>query len=482
MSGRKVAFGAAASSAVNIMKVGLQFLMLPVMARLLGPSEFGLYALAIPTIGLVMLLADGGLGASLAREDETSTVVWSSAFWALTIMGIVLAIATMGVGFILGQVSHQPRLPGLIGLLSISLIFLSLSVAPIARLTRRKELGLTAGAEFAAVVVGSIIAVVMAWNGGGAWSLAVQYVSTFAVRAILLNAMAFQLPTLQLDFKAIHPHLISGALFVGSRLFDFGGRIVENLLIDRMFGTAILGSYTFANQMARFSTESLGNVSWAALYTQSLTSEPAKIIILHRQLSRLLGLLLFPTMFIAAAAAPQLIDLMLGPKWADLSFFLRVLLPLYAFTTVCAQTLPISLARNRFDIQFWCSAGICVGRVLALMAGYWVGLNGAVFLLAVVTFIYGVAVLVLPAESTGCRPLPVVMAIIRPAIAALIAALAFLVLIQAFPPGLFSTIANLFAALLIYLATLFAIDRKHLTDDWTAARKLWQLKSELKPT
>src|SRR5450755_2122761 len=49
-SGRKVAMGAMASGAVNVIKVILQLLLLPIMARLLGPSEFGLYALALPTV------------------------------------------------------------------------------------------------------------------------------------------------------------------------------------------------------------------------------------------------------------------------------------------------------------------------------------------------------------------------------------------------------------------------------------------------
>jgi ethanolamine transporter EutH len=78
--GRKLAFGAIASGAVNLIKVGLQLLLLPIMARLLGPEEFGIYALVLPTISFVTLLADGGLGATLAREPESSSLVWSSAF------------------------------------------------------------------------------------------------------------------------------------------------------------------------------------------------------------------------------------------------------------------------------------------------------------------------------------------------------------------------------------------------------------------
>ena len=70
-SARKLAMGAVASGTVNVVKIGLQLLLLPVMARLLGPNEFGVYALALPTISFVTLLADGGMGASLASVPET---------------------------------------------------------------------------------------------------------------------------------------------------------------------------------------------------------------------------------------------------------------------------------------------------------------------------------------------------------------------------------------------------------------------------
>jgi len=93
-----MAFGAIAGGVVNILKAVLQLLLLPVMARLLGPNEFGLYALALPTISLVTLLADGGLGNTLVREEESSTLVWSSAYWALLFMGISLAFGSSAFG------------------------------------------------------------------------------------------------------------------------------------------------------------------------------------------------------------------------------------------------------------------------------------------------------------------------------------------------------------------------------------------------
>ena len=67
----------------NTLKVGREFVMLPLMVRLLGPNECGLYALAMPTIMFAIVFADGGLGTSSARELESNVDVWSTALWVL---------------------------------------------------------------------------------------------------------------------------------------------------------------------------------------------------------------------------------------------------------------------------------------------------------------------------------------------------------------------------------------------------------------
>ncbi len=275
------------------------------MARLLGPSEFGLYALALPTVSLITLLADGGLGATLARESEANTLVWSSAFWALILIGVALAVGSTAVGFVVGDLVRQPRLPPMIALLSLSLVFLTLSVVPGSRLVRRKHLGIMALAELLSNVIGSVVAVIMAWNGAGAWSLAAQYVTVFFVRAAVFNAMAFQRPKRIFDWNILRPHMISGGILVVSRIFEYTGRAVENFLIDRIFGTALVGSYNFSNQVSKFVTDAASNVTWAAIYVQALNEKKERVVVLHRQLCRLLGVVLLPSTFLAAASSPR---------------------------------------------------------------------------------------------------------------------------------------------------------------------------------
>jgi PST family polysaccharide transporter len=471
-SDRRLAFGAIASGAVNAVKVILQLLLFPVMARLLGPDEFSLYALALPTVALIALLADGGLGVTLAREDEASELVWSSAFWALSFLGIALGLCSAGLGVILGYLANQPRLSGIIGLLSLSLVFMTLSVVPSARLARRKHLGFGAGANLAANVIGAAIAVVMAWRGAGAWSLAAQYVATYAVRAVLLNIAAFRAPRAAFSWRALQHHLVSGGAWIAIRISEYAGRLSENFLVNRMFGTTLLGSYTFGNQVSRVSTEAASNVIWAALYVQALTGGRSQIVMLHRRLCRMLGIALFPVTFLAAAAAPEIVSLLLGSKWIGLVFFLRVFLPSYCFSVISSQTAPVLMAYGRIDMFSWCSFGLSLGRNLAVGVGWWFGLDGAVWGIAFVTLSFCASMLLFPAKATGCDALPMLRGLVGPAVSAVLASACYLAIVDVFGANIHWMGIGLVGGLLAYGLSMVLIDRRQLREDWIMARRI----------
>jgi len=471
-SSRKLAFGAIASGTVNVLKAALQLLLLPVMARLLGPTEFGVYALALPTVSFVALLADGGLGATLAREPENSSLVWSSAFWFLLCAGFGLAFGASLFGVLLAHVVEQPRISPMIAMLSLSLVFLVMSVPAGARLTRRRNLGAGAAAELIANLAGAGVAVALAIYGAGAWSLVAQYLSIYAMRAIVLNIAAFEMPGFEFSMKSIRPHMASGGLLIGTRLSEYIGRVGENVLVDRCFGTALLGSFTFAGQVSRFASETVGNVSWAALYVQALTGERDKVADIHRQFCRMLAGLLFPATMLAAAAAPELIDLLLGPKWAQLSLMLRVFLPISALSIIAVQAGPILLAIDRFTPYFWCAIGLSLGRLIAVGSGFWIGLEGVVFGLAGVTLVHFAVLIVLAEPLTGCRAGPLLRGLVGPGISSLVAAGACFALLRSFTPGLVTTFGGLFAGLIVFAALMLLIDRKGLKEDWEIVSRL----------
>lgn len=472
VSSRRLAFGAAASGAVNVFKVGIQLLLLPVMARLLGPEEFGIYALALPTVSFVALLADGGLGSTLAREPETSSKVWSSAFWLLLVMGCALALGASAFGVVLSYLVNQPRLALMIAILSLSIVFLALSVPAGARLMRRRSLGTGAIAELTASIVGAVLAVVLAMKGAGAWSLVFQFLAIYGVRAIILNVAAFERPSLDFALSAVRPHMASGGLLVAARLVEYLGRVGENVLLERVFGTAVLGRFTFANQVSRFAAETAGNVVWATLYVQAVTSDRASIVDIHRRLCRLLAVVLFPFTMLAVAAAPELVAWLLGPQWTELAFILRVFLPVSALSIIAVQVGPVLLAIDRFEIHFWCSVALSVGRVLVMIAAFWTGLEGAVYGLAAVVLLHFFGLLIFAQAATGCRVWPILRGIAGPSISSGLGAVVCLLALQLFDPGAVWTIASMLIGLLAFVTCQLVIDRQELREDLVIAKRI----------
>jgi PST family polysaccharide transporter len=280
------------------------------------------------------------------------------------------------------------------------------------------------------------------------------------------------MPRFEFSIRAIKPHIVSGGLLVGSRLCEYAGRVTENIGVDRMFGTAFLGSYTFANQISKFAGEAVGNVVWGALYVQALTSEKTKVVELHRQLSRLLAAILFPASALAAAASPELVDLLLGPKWVDLAFLIRVLLPAWTLTVIATQIGAVLLANGHFVIQFWCAAGQSLGRVLVVFAAPWIGLAGTMYGILGVSLVYSAAILWFSRESTGCALLPLLRGMVGPGISSIAAAATCLLMIDAYPPSTALTLLSLAVGMITFLVSMLIIDRKGLTDDWQTVRRL----------
>jgi len=68
-------------AAVNAAKFGLQLAVLPILARILDPSSFGLVALAMPFVLAASVICDFGLGSAIVRERETSRELESTIFW-----------------------------------------------------------------------------------------------------------------------------------------------------------------------------------------------------------------------------------------------------------------------------------------------------------------------------------------------------------------------------------------------------------------
>ncbi len=472
VSNRRLAFGAAVMTGANIVKIGIQFAMLPIMARLIGPGSYGLYALALPTITFMLMVADGGLGNSLARERPEARAVWASAFWAVHGLALLLACAVVGWSFLLAYITNQPQLPALMAALSIALLFVASSVLPMARMLRQGRLHVGASADLVATVVGAGLGIFLAFDGCGTWALVGQYIVTFAIRAAIMNAVAFERPAFIFDLGLLRPHLMLGGSIVATKLADYAGRITENTLITSILGTSILGAYGFANQIPRFLCESASNPLWAILYVQAVQKSHQAATRAYYEFSRALGIVLFPVTALAALASSRMIEVLLGPAWHSAALPLSLLLATSAFPAIGGLTSALLYAKGRGDMQLLISGTLICGRVLAVLAAGFLGLIGVAAVLGAINVTYSVIAVMVPARVIGVSPSILLRGLVAPFGCAVSAGAAYETLLSAFGSDIFTVIAGGLLSLLLYVALLIALERGRLFGDLAMLRSI----------
>lgn len=238
------------------------------LARLLEPTNFGVYAFVLLVLGLFSMIGDAGLGAALIQRDampEHRTL--SSIFW----LQIVLALAVAGVMFIVADqiqpiwqqmrswwaVTHQlQELPAdtdwLLRALSVALVFTTIRAVPSILMERDLEFGRLAILDVVATLIFYGVAVGFAAAGYGVWALVLGVLCRSAIVSILTFVLKPFKPSLVFDAALVKPILRFGLAFQARNLVGFMNGAVVPLYAGAALGTRDLGYINWAQATGYF--------------------------------------------------------------------------------------------------------------------------------------------------------------------------------------------------------------------------------------
>jgi O-antigen/teichoic acid export membrane protein len=390
---RRVVFGTLALTVVNVLKLGMQIGVLPILARLLGPSAFGLVALAMPLILLANMISDAGLGNALVRQRDSSKELESTIFWFSLGMslglGLIVALLAWPISIVLGT----PKLvPIIIALTAILPIGGSLSV-PNALISREGKFTLFAMGDVMASLSSSAIAIIAALAGAGAWSLVIQQCVLWIVKVSWLFPVSRFRPMLVCRPSLAWPYLGFGLNSVGANLADFANKNLPTMLIGGLIGVAAAGHYSMAYQIVRVPEMIISGPLYLSIFASVAQWGDDRRGTAPLALRGLRGIVtvLAPLFCGLALIAHLAVLVLLGPLWTASGPILMLLTPagfllcVYSFIGAMLMGLGRSEFQFRLTVLSGCflalgtllgaryggagvAAGFSIGAVLALPA------------------------------------------------------------------------------------------------------------------
>ncbi len=314
---QKTAKGVAWSTIENFGNQALYFLIFLLLARWLGSEAFGLVSLAGVFIGFMMVFADQGLGGAIIQRQELELEHLDTAFWSNLAISTLLTLATLAAATPVGIFFKQPQLTPIICWLSLTFLLSGFSSVQQSLLRRQLAFKTLAIRSLLSMSVAGIVGVVVAYNGGGVWSLVCQQLVNRLVAVLTLWWVSDWRPGRKFSFKHFHDLFSFGINLLGGNILSFLTIRSDDFLIGYFLGPVALGYYSIAYRLLVAMTQVLNStIQRVALPAFSrLQSEPARLEQAFFSVTRLVSFITFPAFLGMATLAPEIIQTLFGEKW-----------------------------------------------------------------------------------------------------------------------------------------------------------------------
>lgn len=308
-------------------RYGLQFVVTVVLARLLNPADFGLMAMLLVFTTFAALLTEGGLGSALVQKQDTTDNDETSVFLVNLGLGCILAALLWLIAPAIANFYAQPALAPLLRLLLWVLPLGALAAVPSAVLTQQLDFRRRTVAELVASLCSAALALWLAWQGSGVWSLVWQAIAGAGLRALLLWLLSGWRPRGRFDGRAFVSLFHFGGFLLLANALNLVSVRLQSLLIGRLFDARALGFYALAQDTqqapAQFMTALLNRVGLPMF--SIVATQPEKLAGALRLSLRLSMFVFTPCMLGIAVVATPLIVLLYGSTWAPSATLLSIL-------------------------------------------------------------------------------------------------------------------------------------------------------------
>jgi teichuronic acid exporter len=389
----KIAKGVLWSAIDVLLRQGSQFVILIVMARILSPEDFGVMALLALFAGLANVFVDGGFGAALIQKQNVTHTDESTVFFFNLGMGFSALLALCALAPFLATLFDKPILRPLTYAMAVNVFIGAFGAIHTTLLTKELNLKLIARIGGIASAVSGALAIFLALEGFGPWSLAVQIVAANTLSTLLLWHWHAWRPLWTFSFDSLRSYFRFGGYLLIVALADLLHTHLYSLLIGKFYQVREVGFYDRAQKTqalpVNFIMLVINRVAFSAF--SSLAKDRERLSRTFRAAQRLVLFVNTPLSILMIVLAEPIILVLFGEAWLPSAPLLRVLGIAALLWPMHILNTNVLKAQGRSDLFFnimlvkkSVAIGLTVwGSFYGIIAIAWAQVAASVFALAV---------------------------------------------------------------------------------------------------
>ncbi|MBC3538797.1 lipopolysaccharide biosynthesis protein [Rufibacter sediminis] len=328
------------------------FLISVLLARLLGPTDFGLIAMVSVFIALLRPFTEAGLGSALLRKKDATHHDYATVFWS----NLALSVGTYIVLYVSApwvfRFYSEPSLTQLIRVLGSVLILTALGMVQNIKLTKEMDFRRISLLSLASNIFSGIVGLYMAYLGWGYWALVVRQLLNGIGTTVLYWLWGTWSPTFTFSKASFRDFFGFGSKLLLANLLDTGFKNIYPLLIGKFYSAASLGYYNRASSLKDIPqaliTQISGRVTYPILI--EVQEDREKLTGIYRRLVQVISFLYFPVMMGLMGLSKCVVLVLLSEKWAQTTPLLQGLAFAGLLYPIHSLNLNVLTLKKRSDI------------------------------------------------------------------------------------------------------------------------------------
>jgi lipopolysaccharide exporter len=312
------------------------------LARILAPTDFGLMGIAMLTLRWLEYFSQTGFNVALIQKQSDPRPYFPTAWTVQVLRGAGLSLLLLIGAPLVSSFFDNPEAESVVRAVSLVVLFRGFTSPAVISLRRDLDFRRETFWRLTGTLSGLVVALILGVIYRNVWALMISIIVAQAVETAVSYYVLPYRPRFELNRAHYRELTHTGKWVFWSNLITFLAGYVDRVVIGKVLGTATLGLYEMAVQLALYPSSQIG------MYLRGLmlpaVGKLERVEDLRRVFLRsfhLVCLVVFPLASFLTAFATPVIHLTIGDRWMSTAPLIQVLGWTGAFVTLAELTWPI---------------------------------------------------------------------------------------------------------------------------------------------
>lgn len=342
------------ATGINVGTRLLQMVMMIILARILGPREFGLMGIALLTNQALNRFSRLGLDRALVQHRERNVDRYLDTTWVVQMArGVVIAaLLFVGAPFV-ASFFGEPRVTLILRVVALSPLLAGMFNPSIVYFEKDLDMHKKFAFDISGATAEFVVAVSFALVYQSVWALVFGFLAADATRLIASYALHEYRPGLRVSWEHARELIGYGKWITATSGISFLLTSGDDAIVGRLLSTTALGYYQIGYRLGKTppmeASRSLSTVVFP-MYSQ-LQEDADALAGALRRVVRLLSFVSLPAAVGVVVTAPLFVEGILGPQWLPVIPVMQIVAVYGAFSGLTSAFSDIWNAIGRPDLN-----------------------------------------------------------------------------------------------------------------------------------